>query len=130
VVENAVMHDVEGEPRLIGGSCATCDRRSFPVATTCAWCGADTVTTVDLAPTGRLWGWTAVTAAPPGYEGRIPFGFGVVELDDGLRVITRLTEPDPSVLTYGQRMHLVADRVGSDEDGSDVVAWAFAPGEV
>jgi uncharacterized OB-fold protein len=123
------MHAVDGEARLIGGLCSTCDRRSFPVVSTCPWCGADTISTVDLAGTGTLWGWTAVTAAPPGYDGEVPFGFGVVELDDQLRVITRLTEADPAALRFGQRMHLVTDPVGRDDDGSAVVAWAFAPSE-
>jgi uncharacterized OB-fold protein len=70
-----------------------------------------------------LWAWTAVTAAPPGYEGPIPYGFGIVELEaEGLRIVTRLTEPDPSQLQAGQPMRLVADHLPGD-----LVAWAFAP---
>jgi uncharacterized OB-fold protein len=76
-----------------------------------------------------LWGWTAVTASPPGYDGEVPFGFGVVELDEGPRVITRLTEADPGALTFGQRVHLVTDVVARDDDGNDVITWAFAPDE-
>jgi hypothetical protein len=64
-----------------------------------------------------------VTAAPAGYEGPVPYGFGVVELNDsGLRVVTRLTEPDPARLTFGQPMVLVADQVSDD-----VATWAFTP---
>jgi hypothetical protein len=38
-------------------------------------------------------------------------------------VITRLTEPDPANLEYGQSMRLVADTLpGAD---GDVVTWAF-----
>jgi uncharacterized OB-fold protein len=80
-----------------------------------------------LSPTGTLWGWTAVTAAPPGYNGPAPFGFGIVQLDDGLRVVTRITESDPGALTFGEAMTLVYDVVDHDEDGNDVVTWAFAP---
>ena len=36
---------------------------------------------VRLSDVGRLWAWTAVTAAPPGYEGPVPYGFGIVELE-------------------------------------------------
>jgi uncharacterized OB-fold protein len=67
-----------------------------------------------------------VTAAPPGYRGPVPFGFGVVELGERLRVITRLTEPDAAALHAGQSMRLVVDEVGEDEDGA-VTSWAFAP---
>jgi uncharacterized OB-fold protein len=82
------------------------------------------VETVTLSSEGTLWAWTAVTAAPPGYAGPVPFGFGVVELThEKLRVITRLTEPDPANLAFGQPMRLVADRLPADE--GDVVTWAF-----
>lgn len=115
-------------PRLIGASCTRCNRRSFPFAETCAWCGAGSTREVTLAPTGTLWAWTAVTAAPPGYRGAIPFGFGVVELDDEVRVITRLSESDPQALEFGQSMQLVLDVVDHDDEGDvDVVMWAFAP---
>jgi uncharacterized OB-fold protein len=128
-VETEIMSDAADDPALMGTSCGACGRPSFPTGTTCPWCGSADTTEVALARTGTLWGWTAVTAAPPGYEGDVPFGFGVVELDDELRVITRLTEADPSALTFGQRVHLVTDVVAQDADGGDVVGWAFAPGD-
>jgi uncharacterized OB-fold protein len=68
-----------------------------------------------------------VTARPPGYDGELPFGFGVVELDDGLRVVTRLTVADPAALHFGQPMRLVADRLQTDDDGTVVLTYAFAP---
>lgn len=72
---------------------------------------------------GHLWAWTTVTHPPPGYEGPVPYGFGVVELDAiGLRVVTRLTEPDPARLHQGQRMTLVTDAVAPG-----TATWAFAP---
>ncbi len=68
-----------------------------------------------------------MTAAPPGYTGPVPFGFGVVELtNERLRVITRLAEPDPARLTVGQAMRLVAETLPG-EDGDAVVTWAFEP---
>jgi uncharacterized OB-fold protein len=66
-----------------------------------------------------------VTAAPPGYSGRVPYGFGVVQLDDGVRVITRLTESDPDALTFGEPVRLVLEAVDRDDEGRDVVTWAF-----
>ncbi|MFN8037356.1 MAG: OB-fold domain-containing protein [Acidimicrobiia bacterium] len=105
---------------LVGGRCSECGRHHFPVLETCPYCAAPGgIERVALPVTGTLWGWTAVTAPPPGYEGEVPFGFGVVELPVGLRIITRITEPDPSKLTFGQTVHLV---LGAD------APYAFAPG--
>ena len=111
----AALFDADG---LIGGACAACERRHFPVAAWCPWCGAAGATEVRLSTEGTLWAWTAVLAPPPGYQGEVPYGFGVVELPaDGLRVITRLTESDVDALSFGQPMRFVAG------DG----AWEFEP---
>jgi uncharacterized protein len=115
--------DADGTITLIGGFSPTSGHHHFPRGPVCPYTGADDVEAVRLPRTGTLWAWTAVTHAPPGYEGPIPYGFGVVELDDvDLRVVTRLTEADPSRLTAGEPMAVVADDLG---DG--VVTWAFAP---
>jgi uncharacterized OB-fold protein len=108
---------------LLGGYSPTSGRHHFPLAPVCPYSGADDVEPVDLPTTGRLWVWTAVTAAPPGYEGPVPYGFGIVELDGiALRVVGRLTEPDPAALHEGQPMHVVAERISDD-----LTVWAFAP---
>ena len=109
------------ESGLLGGSCGGCGQRHFPVAIPCPWCGSDDVATVTLSTRGTLWGWTAVTAAPPGYDGPVPYGFGVVELpDDGLHVITRLVDTDPATLDEGTPMRFA---VVALSDGSST--WAF-----
>jgi uncharacterized protein len=113
----------DGTITLVGGFSPSSGHHHFPLGPVCPYTGADDVERVELPTTGTLWAWTAVTHPPPGYEGPIPYGFGVVELDDvGLRVVTRLTEPDPSRLHAGEPMALVADDLGEG-----VVTWAFAP---
>ena len=112
----------DGTISLIGGYSPTSARYHFPLLDTCPYSGATDVERVALSRDGTLWAWTAVTAAPPGYTGPVPYGFGVVELThEQLRVITRLREPDPDRLEFGQPMRLVADEL---PDG--VVTWAFA----
>jgi uncharacterized OB-fold protein len=120
------LHD-DGSITLVGGYSPSSGRYHFPRLDTCPYTGTADVETVALSRDATLWLWTAVTAAPPGYTGPVPFGFGVVELTrEGLRVITRLTEADPEQLTVGQPMRLVADTVPG-ADGDAVVTWAFEP---
>lgn len=123
----------DGTPYLIGGMCGACARVQFPMASTCPACGADAVVETRLPDHGTLWGWTAVTAPPPGYLGSVPFGFGVVELDNGLRVVTRLEEPDPTRLEFGMSMRLVIVGLGPDPDPDaddlPVTTYSFTPGE-
>jgi uncharacterized OB-fold protein len=119
---------VDGDPpRLLGSRCAACGGHHFPRHETCPYCAAAPVEPVELSPTGRLWAWTAVTAPPPGYRGEIPYGFGVIELPEPLRVISRLTEADTTKLRFGQPMHLVVVDLHTDEEGRQVTSYAFAP---
>ena len=109
------------EDGLVGGACPACERRHFPLAAWCPWCGADDPTTVTLSTEGTVWSWTAVTAPPPGSVGDVPFGFGVVELPaDGLRVVTRLLEADPAQLHEGRPVSFRT----VDLDGG-TRTWAF-----
>jgi uncharacterized OB-fold protein len=118
------VHD-DGSIALIGGYSPSSERFHFPLLDSCPYSGAADVERVVLSSEATLWAWTAVTAAPPGYAGPVPFGFGVVELvHEQLRVITRLTEPDPSRLEYGQAMQLVAETLPL-ENGETVTTWAF-----
>jgi uncharacterized OB-fold protein len=57
----------------------------------------------------------------------VPFGFGVVELPEGVRVLARLTESDPSQLEAGQPMGLVVVPLHIDDEGRSVTTFAFAP---
>ncbi|HEY8217693.1 MAG TPA: OB-fold domain-containing protein [Acidimicrobiia bacterium] len=127
VREGLFGEDDERRPYLIGGHCRECGRLQFPVAPTCPVCGSDAIETVHLSGHGTLWGWTAVTAPPPGYLGDVPFGFGVVALSDGLLVITRIEEPDPNRLESGMAMQLELVELGADDEGDVVTTYSFAP---
>lgn len=124
-VHEGLFEETADGPRLRGTRCRACARHHFPASDGCPFCGSADVEAVALSPTGTLWGWTGVTAAPPGYDGPVPFGFGVVELPEGLRVITRLEEPDPSRLEFGQRMILVLAEVGTTDHGDPTVTYSF-----
>ena len=120
--------DDDGALHLLGGYSPTSGQYHFPRLDTCPYSGARDVQPVRLSRDGTLWAWTAVTAAPPGYRGDVPYGFGIVELTkERLRVVTRLTEADPDALAFGQPMHAVADVLHVDDDGTEVVTWAFSP---
>ena len=125
VHEGLFATDAEGAARLVAGKCRSCGRYQFPRAALCPYCGGDEVEEVLLSPDGTLWAWTAVTAPPPGYPGDVPYGFGVVELPEGLRVVTRLAEADPANLRFGQDMRLELVPLHTDDEGRAVVTWAF-----
>ena len=122
------------EPQLIGSRCTSCEIITFPAQGSCPRCASTGMTEHLLARRGRLWAWTTQQFPPPSppYAGPTgpdftPYGVGYVELPDEVRVETRLTESDPSVLRLGMEMELALVPFRTDDAGNDVVTFAFRP---
>ena len=112
-----------GGPRLLAGRCGACARLSFPAQEICPYCSGDGCTSVELSPRGTVEVCTTVINRPPGYEGTVPFGFGVVELPDGIRLITRIRQPDH--VRAGSPVRLVLEPLCADAEGREVITYAF-----
>lgn len=115
------LFEVDGDDvTLLGGRSASSGHVHFPLADTCPYTGAQDIKPVALSRTGEVWAATTVRVAPPGYTGEVPFGLGVVELPEGVRVITRLL----GVPEIGDEVVCVADEIATPEGPR--IAWAFA----
>ena len=110
--------------RLLGGRCPGCGRFNFPTQALCPYCASDGCETVALSAHGVIEVCTTVTNRPPGYEGPLPFGFGVVELPEGIRIIARVSDPERTA--PGTPVRLVNEVLSTDAEGRAVVTYAFA----
>lgn len=122
------------EPHLVGGRCAQCGSVTFPQPPSCARCGSTDVESYPLPRRGTLWTFTTQGFLPkePYAGGETPetfqpFGVGMIELGDVVRVESRLTESDPEKLRIGMEMELVIVPFRVDPDGTEVVTFAFEP---
>ena len=121
--------------RLIGCKCTDCGNVMFPRQSGCPKCSGASVEDHELQRTGTLWTWTIQGYPPksPPYKGNddpktfVPFGVGYVELADECKVETRLTENDPEKLKIGMEMELTLVPLFVNDDGDDVMTYAFAP---
>jgi uncharacterized OB-fold protein len=109
--------------RLLGGQCTVCTQFHFPAQSICPYCSSDGCATVALSPRGVIEVCTTVVNRPPGYEGTVPFGFGVVELPEGIRLISRIRNPQDA--RPGQPVRFVLDQLYIDTEGREVVTYAF-----
>jgi len=122
------------DPQLIGSRCTACAIVTFPAQGSCPRCASTEMEEHLLARRGRLWAWTTQDFPPPappysGPSGKdfVPFGVGYVELPGEVKVETRLTESDPDVLAIGMEMKLTLVPFRTDDDGNEVVTFAFRP---
>ena len=123
------------DPRLIGSRCTRCEIVTFPAQDSCPRCASTEMSEHLLARRGRLWAWTTQEFPPPsppyaGAAGKdfVPFAVGYVDLGD-VKVETRLLESSPETLRAGMDMELVVVPFRTDEEGNEVVTFAFRPVE-
>jgi uncharacterized OB-fold protein len=121
-------------PQLIGSRCTACGIVTFPAQESCPRCASTEMEEHLLSRRGRLWAWTTQEFPPPSppYAGAsgdafAPYGVGYVELPGEVKVETRLTESDPEALSVGMEMELVVVPFRTDDDGNEVVTFAFRP---
>lgn len=123
------------EPRLIASRCTECDNHMFPTQSGCPRCSGSSTEEVELGRTGTLWTWTVQGYPPkaPPFAGNVdaatfePFGVGYVEIDGKVKVESRLTLADPEDLEIGMELEMVIDALYVNDDGDEVVTFAFAP---
>jgi len=123
----------EENPQLIGSKCGACGATAFPQQDHCPRCSAGEMAALLLPRRGTLVTWTT-QGFPPGapYAGPtgkdfVPFGGGLVQLDDVIRGEGRLTENDPAKLQFGMDVELTMVPFTTDDEGNDVVTFAFRP---
>ena len=123
------------EPKLIASRCSACGDVVFPRQQSCPDCSSDDVEEILLSRRGTVWTWTIQNFPPPipPYAGSgdrdtfVPYGVAYIELPEGVRVEARLTENDPEKLSIGMEMELVVEKFASDDDGNELVTFAFQP---
>jgi uncharacterized OB-fold protein len=126
----------DDDPKLIGGRCEECGATTFPVQSRCPRCGRAAMADLLLPQRGTLVSWTTQGFPPMvPYAGDetgasfTPFGVGLVQLDDVVRVEARLTESDPAKLRFGMDVELAIVPFYVDRDGDEIMTFAFAPTE-
>ena len=123
----------DDNPQLIASTCGDCGATAFPVQPHCPKCSLGEMSQVPLPRRGTLVAWTTQGFPPgPPYRGPtgkdfVPFGVGLVEFGDVIRVEGRLTENDPAKLEFGMPVELTMIPLTTDDDGDEIVTFAFKP---
>ncbi|MFH8658066.1 Zn-ribbon domain-containing OB-fold protein [Streptomyces afghaniensis] len=122
--------DARHPPRLVGARCSACGTVVFPRQDSCPRCQDGTMCARVLPVSGRVWSWT-LQAFPPKPPYRPPSGghrayhVGYVDLGEVL-VEARLAVPR-SEIRIGLPVRLTTVTAYQDEDGTEVLTFAFAP---
>lgn len=130
VIEGLFSDGPEG-PRLTGSRCASCGTPYFPKSPVChnPDCSDSKMQDAAFGPRGVLWSYSVQNYPPPPparydepYE---PYALGVVDLPEGLRVVSRMASDAPQGLEPGVDVELILGPLCHEGDGTELITWMF-----
>ena len=122
------LHPVENV-RINGSKCNACGEVMLGRYDSCASCANETMVQIPLGNRGKVWTYTVIRHQPPGqYRGPtnpfVPFAEGLVELPEGIRVLSVL-DCDIEKVHIGMDVELVIHELYKNEHGQSVMAFKF-----
>jgi uncharacterized OB-fold protein len=89
------------EEKLMGSRCQKCGALFVPPRPICIKCYANKMEWIETKGNGKLVAFTCIAIGPPfmikeGYDRKHPYVSGVVELEEGARVVARIEGVDGS----------------------------------
>ncbi len=121
------------EEKLMGSRCTKCGTLFVPPRPICTKCYAADMEWVEMKGKGELITFTVISVGPPfmiqeGYDRKHPYCTGVVELEEGVRVVARIEGFDntkPESIKVGSP--LIVDFIHRDTGEKRKTYLAFKP---
>ncbi len=114
------------KPQLIAAKCEKCGDIAFPKKIRCGKCDGKVMNDILLNNRGKLYAFTVVRQAVPGYQ--VPYVLGVIKLpeDDKLLIIGQIHECDIKDLVKGMEVETVVAELYTDcLRNKKVIGYAF-----
>ncbi len=102
---------------LLGTRCANCEGVYFPPRQVCPKCRRESVGRMEpahLDGTGTVVAATVVHQAAPGFEDQVPYALAIIELDEGCRLTSQVTDCEPEKVRPGMRVRNVFRKIQQD----------------
>jgi uncharacterized OB-fold protein len=113
------------KPYLFGSRCKACGEISFPPRKVCSKCFSEELEAIPLSSRGKLYTYTIIGYPPPGLPA--PYMIGYVDLPEGVRVFSIITDWDQKNLKVGTDVELTIGKFKDDKDGNEILTHKFSP---
>jgi uncharacterized OB-fold protein len=116
------------KPYLLGSRCTNCQATYLGKRMACSKCfSTEPMDEIKLSERGELHVFSIVHQSAPGIP--TPYVAAIVDLPEGVSVRCNITgvEPDPSNLKFGMPVQMFAEKIRTDREGNEVIAFSFKP---
>jgi uncharacterized OB-fold protein len=91
---------------LIGVRCENCGKEYFPKQVRCRNCGSYRMVDAAMPRIGRLESYTLLNVPSSEFKGKEPIVLGIVELENGVRLVSQIEADDVNALKQGMKVKM------------------------
>ena len=110
---------------LVGSFCQNCSTPYFPSRKVCPKCRRKgKLVPQNMPHEGKIYSFTQVHAAPAGFEYETPYFMAIIELTNGVRVLSQLVDSPAEKVKLGAKAVMVFRKIFTDDD-EDAIAYGY-----
>ncbi len=100
---------------LVGSHCGTCGKDFYPQRRVCPNCRRKGKLEPRKMPEeGKILTFTRVHVAPSGFEHESPYFLPLIELQNGVRILSQIVDVEPEEVTQGAAVRMVFRKIYED----------------
>lgn len=110
---------------LFGSQCETCRREYFPQRRICPNCRRKgKIVEKKMPEEGKITSYTLVHSAPAGFELESPYHLALIELANGVKVLSQLADSPADKVSIGAPVKMVFRKIFEDEE-EGAIAYGY-----
>lgn len=99
--------------KLLLQHCDDCNQYIFYPRIICPHCFSDQLTWQETSGQGSIHSFTVVHKAPPQFQNETPFVVGIIELEEGVRMMSRIIG-DPNEIAIDKKVSVVYEQINEE----------------
>lgn len=100
--------------KLLIQRCESCQRFIFYPRSLCPYCFSEAPAWVEASGVGTIYSYTVAHQAFGPFAAQVPFVVAIVELAEGVRMMTRITGAEPASVRIGAAVRVVFEQAGEN----------------
>lgn len=114
--------------RILGSKCGQCGQEFFPPVAICRICHSTKLSDYEMPKSGTLLSFTQQKESVQGFEDQEPMIFGLLRLENGVRLVAQLVDIPYESLKEGMKLNAVFRRIRVDGDSGQIFyGYKFGP---
>ena len=100
--DSAIYWEAAKRHELVLQQCSSCWRFRFYPRVICPHCFSESFAWQRSSGTGKVYSFTTIHRAPfPSFDNKVPYTLALIDLDEGVRMMSNIIECDPKTVEIG-----------------------------